>query len=606
MLDTTPSSDEATKRCDAEDERFSNSTPKPKASDMGTNKSAASRRVPAEERQAPVFKNPVRVLIVGPSGSGKTCVINDSYCGRKEPMGEVLYKATKHIEITHMDFEGHRFELLDTPGFDSVSMSDVEAFVELASYFLDPKRVETGINGIIYVHRAGNTVYSRSLLRNFRVLTKVLLGDTGVARLTFLVTQDNTPDLDYRRLLAARGSAFNAAFSAGAKFAPNPNRAGLAQLLRHYASQEPIILPIQTDELCRSRVAFVTRVEKELGYYEFNSAQSLLDDQERQLREIYDQKLANQSELEAQLHQELQKCRQEYSSLRSQLQLQENVEQSQVVQTLRDINRMIDDIGRSVSAYLTDNYVRSTFGKDATRVTALHSRDRSTLMDLFAHQEGRSSLIAHSNGQGMRIEEFLDYSIRHFLCEFLAIRLFRPFHPGIDTSLSKALLASYENIQNREPQAIAGKWRAETFKSLHRAGSDGSRASEEQITSLLDALLTRRLRPLVKSVFGRDIPLEDAHTANLRSLIRTAWDWNSSLKGEVIMLGDFVQTYFPRTRFDAEQMEEFEAISPDHVPSAALGTLALGLVCRRAAGGGNPINGIVVCKAVVATRTIFN
>ncbi|KAH7303881.1 hypothetical protein B0J17DRAFT_539626, partial [Rhizoctonia solani] len=60
--------------------------------------------------------------------------------------------------------------LLDTPGFDNTGMSDVEAFAEIADYLLNPKRAQMGISGVIYVHRAGNAVHSRSLLRNFRVL----------------------------------------------------------------------------------------------------------------------------------------------------------------------------------------------------------------------------------------------------------------------------------------------------------------------------------------------------------------------------------------------------------------------------------------------------
>ena len=155
-----------------------------------------------------------------------------------------------------------------------------------------------------------------------------------------------------------------------------------------------------------------------------------------------------------------------------------------------------------------------------------------------------------------------------------------------------------------EPQAITGKWRSETFKSFHKVDADG--ATEEEINSHLHILLNHQLGPLVKGVFGRDIPLEHIHITNLRSLIKMAWDWNSNLKGEVIMLGDFVQTYYPRSRFNAALMEEFEAVSPEHIPTAILGTLALGLVCRRATGGGNPVEEVVVCKAVVATRNIFN
>ncbi|KAF8754977.1 hypothetical protein RHS01_05540 [Rhizoctonia solani] len=516
MLDRTPSEEISTNNKHREDRSLSDSsgssgsTPKPGAT--GIREVVTSREVLIGEQSKPRVPEVVRILIVGPSGSGKT-------------------------------------SLIDTPGFDGVNMSDAEAFGEISDYLLNNEQARTGITGIIYVHRAGNAVHSRSLLRNFRVLKNIFLGNTGIARLTFLAIQTNGQDIGNGDFLVSPGSVFGTAFSDGAKFMQHPNQTGFVKLIRHYASQEPIILPIQLDKSYKVYNTFLNRVEKELGYYEYSSAQSLLDDQERQLREFYENQLSNQRESEIKLRQQLQQSQLEYSSLRSQLQLQENVEQSQVVQALKDINRMIDDFGRSVSAYLTDGYVQRIFGKDPAQVTSLRSRDMSTLRTLFPHREGRSSLIASSTKRGIQIEGFLDYSIRHFLCRFLCLRIFQPFHPEIDPSLSKLLLTSYDNIRKRESQAIAGKWRSETFKSLHQY--DNHRTAE-QLESHLVLLLDNRLRPLIEGVFGREISLRDEHIANLRSLIKEAWDWNAALKSGVIMLGDFVLTYFSRGRFDSK------------------------------------------------------
>ncbi|GAB1520871.1 hypothetical protein RhiTH_003960 [Rhizoctonia solani] len=607
MLDRTPSEEISTNNKHREDRSLSDSsgssgsTPKPGAT--GIREVVTSREVLIGEQSKPRVPNVVRILIVGPSGSGKTSIIETSCYSTKESLDNIRYIATKRTRVVKLHMDDRPFELIDTPGFDGVNMSDAEAFGEISNYLLNNEQVQTGITGIIYVHRAGNAVHSRSLLQNFRVLKNIFLGNTGMARLTFLTIQTNGQDVGNGEFLASRGSVFGTAFSDGAKFTQHPNQTGFVELLRHYASQEPIILPIQLDKSYKVYNTFLNRVEKELGYYEYSSAQSLLDGQERQLRELYENQLSDQRESEIKLRQQLQQSQLEYSSLRSQLQLQENVEQSQVVQALKDINRMIDDFGRSVSAYLTDGYVQRIFGKDPAQVTSLHSRDMPTLRTLFPHREGRSSLIASSTKRGVQIEGFLDYSIRHFLCRFLCLQIFLPFHPGIDPSLSKLLLTSYDNIRKRESQAIAGKWRSETFKSLHQY--DNHRTAE-QLESHLVLLLDNRLRPLIEGVFGREISLRDEHIANLRSLIKEAWDWNAALKSGVIMLGDFVLTYFSRGRFDSKIMEEFEAISPDHTPKSVLATIALGLVCEKAVGGDSPIDKVVVCKAVVATENIFD
>ncbi|GAB1528302.1 hypothetical protein RhiTH_011495 [Rhizoctonia solani] len=492
----------------------SGSTPRPMATDARG--AAVSREALVTEEIKPQVLKTARILIVGPSGSGKTSIIKTSCYSTKNSLDNIPYIATKRTEVTKLRMKDQPFELIDTPGFDGINMSDADAFGEISNYLLNTRQAQVGITGIIYVHRAGNAVHSMSLLRNFRVLTNIFLGNAGMARLTFLVTQTDNQDADYAEILNSRGSVFQAAFSAGARFAACPNQTGFIQLLEHYASQEPIILPIQLDQSYKFHHNFLNRVEKELGYYEYSSGQSLLNEQERQLRELYESQLSVQRESELQVHQQLKQSQLEYSSLRSQLQLQENIEQSQVVQALKDINRMIDDFGRSMAAYLTDNY---------------------------------------------------------------------------------PVMRTYEK------EAIAGKWRSETFKSIHQFSSH--EAVEAKIDKHVNTFLAQRLRPLIKGVFGRDISLREIDAEKLWPLIKTAWDWNSDLKGGVIMLGDFVQTSSSRSQFDTGSMEEFEAISSDHIPTNALGTIALGLVCEKAVGGGNPVDKVVVCKTVVATESIF-
>jgi hypothetical protein len=112
---------------------------------------------------------------------------------------------------------------------------------------------------------------------------------------------------------------------------------------------------------------------------------------------------------------------------------------------------------------------------------------------------------------------------------------------------------------------------------------------------------------MLQSFFGKeqDIKLEDKHFNQLQQLVRTAWEWNATLKGEVIVLGDFYQTcYGPLVPFDPSFMEEFE---PQNGVKAEmiLGTLALGLISARAVGGDRPPEWTVVCKAVVAAESIM-
>ncbi|CAE6459405.1 unnamed protein product, partial [Rhizoctonia solani] len=266
-----------------------------------TEKMEASHEVLVEEPKPPASKLPIRILIVGPSGSGKTQMIDDFRHGINEPTINGAYKPTKHVTVRRFRLENEALQLIDTPGFDNTGMSDIEAFTEIAEHLLSPEGTKAGITGMIYIHRAGNTVYSRSLLRNFRVLANIFLGHSGITRLTFLISHSSAQGADYRNIsdeIKGRASVFGAAFAAGATIAASPNRAGLIATLRSYYSQAPVILPIQSDDSYRSHATFVARIEKELGYYEYKSAQSLLDGLEQQLRTDYEQRLVGQRDIE--------------------------------------------------------------------------------------------------------------------------------------------------------------------------------------------------------------------------------------------------------------------------------------------------------------------
>lgn len=101
--------------------------------------------------------------------------------------------------------------------------------------------------------------------------------------------------------------------------------------------------------------------------------------------------------------------------------------------------------------------------------------------------------------------------------------------------------------------------------------------------------------------------LKKEHHDSLAQLVRTAWDWNSTLKGEILVLGDFQPTYYRfGTRFYPELMAEFESASGGPNPRAILATIGLGLNSSRAVGGGRRPEVTHVCKAIVATRILYD
>ncbi|CUA78557.1 putative membrane protein ycf78 [Rhizoctonia solani] len=606
MVDTTNSDSDSSMTPTEQNTMNHYRSPEPPPHETSSRPAALHEtKMPAPEvtRQHQTRDNTVRILVVGRSGSGKTRLIQ-TLCDERASV-RTLFKTTTKPYSTFVRMRECEFELIDTPGFDNMSMSDAEAFIQIADYLLEPRRIEAGVNGVIFVHRVGDSIQSRSLRQNLQVSTDIFLKEAGTSRLTVLESQLGIRRVAPTTLLDEvryQHSAFDSAGKLGATVSQISDRLGFIDLLKLYASQTPIMLPIQLEGSRGSRSDFTTRIERTLGYYGQGSVQTLLRSQEHNLRETYEPILDRQRESESQLQQRLKEAELGYSSLRSQLQLQENVEQSEVVQALNDLNRMIDDIGRSTSAYLTDTYVSSVFGRDPSNVTALDSIDLPALKTLLDHVDGEASLIMSSRGKGMQIECFLDFAIRHMICRHLTREIFEPFHPAI-IGLNRVLTTTFRNIQSQAPQVLAGKWRSETFKNIYHDDPDERR---RHVDARIHKLMDDRLKPLIMHVFGKGVPFTEDHSNSLHRLFEVAWDWNSQLKGDIIMLGDFTPTsYRPRFEFSSTLMEEFEH-NPRHLKRAyILGTLALGLVIRRAVGGGNPVERNIVCKATVLTSNAF-
>lgn len=135
---------------------------------------------------------------------------------------------------------------------------------------------------------------------------------------------------------------------------------------------------------------------------------------------------------------QLQQTHFEYASLRSELQLHDNMEQHMIVQSLKDLNRQIGSLGRSVAASLVDSYAETR----SSNITTLQTANFSDLKAQFGHTDGISSLVLSSTGEGVPIEDFLDFALRSIFCQRLYENIFLPFHPELANSPNDEFMAS--------------------------------------------------------------------------------------------------------------------------------------------------------------------
>ncbi|KAF8713396.1 hypothetical protein RHS03_00814, partial [Rhizoctonia solani] len=506
-------------------------------------------------------------------------------------------------------FSGVNYRLIDTPGFDNMKLDDVEICARLVKYLRESTSTRNGVNGIVYIHQSGDPLRSESFYKYLTVISHVFLGGRDLDRLTVLVRNvdphgpGNTQIDEEKQNGMSTIGRFHAR---GARIITSSAETnGFINTIQSYASTYPILLPVQMNRsdtitdleniLQRTSIqAYTSQEQRTKSDYERKrqELELILEAKQRNLTQCQDT-LRQADKLRVELHEtevnlrhQLQQMQHEYSSLRSELQLQENFEQSEIVQELEDINRHIDDISRSISAYLTDNHVRSMFGRNPAEVTSRDAQNLSELFRLLQAEEGKCSLVSSSDGKGLEIEG-----------------VFQPFHPGIDSEQSAALLRAYEDIQKRESQTNSGKWRSSTFKSIYR---DDEEQTGTSIRRLLHLFIRTQLNPLLTCVFGsKEATMDRQHFNQMFELVKRAWNWNSKLKGEVIVLGDFCQTaHAPNSEFDPNIMKEFEP-QPGVRPTSVLGTIGIGLVSLRAVGGGRSPEETIICKTAVATDTLY-
>jgi hypothetical protein len=335
----------------------------------------------------------------------------------------------------------------------------------------------------VYIHHADDYLESRTLARNLQVLQKVFLGDEWLRRLTILVVPNPFKSYEQGELVGSISrptSAFHDICAGGAlPLVSSLDKVDICRILAaRYALMGPALLHIQKERLNPTGPDYSHLIREHLGFSEYHLVERQLENQEKSLQSKYQgdihglkDSLGNAEDNLNQAHDQLKQsedalraCQADKTQLRQrladqtesedrplhfQLRLQENVELSDIFQALQGLNRHIDDFGRSISAYMVDNYVQTTFGKTSESVTTLHAHSPAELKKLLGHIDGSSSLVESSSGKGMGVEDFFDYATCSLLCDHLCRNVFNPFHPGVEQLQNGPILAMYHDLQQR-------------------------------------------------------------------------------------------------------------------------------------------------------------
>jgi hypothetical protein len=293
---------------------------------------------------------------------------------------------------------------------------------------------------------------------------KVLLGDPWLSRLTIAVTAKKSgADIDAGsiRSLQEPTSPFYTVHAGGAKIIGLSSKPeSFRDLLFDYISLPSQLTQVQEQLLSGQITHLDGHIESALKRMPSRAVPRRASISHRSTNRVTGRSLKEslteatdrshhlevalaESEIEVKrLREELEQTRSEYASLRSELQLNDNMEQNKIVRSLGGLNRGIENFGRCMAEHLVDNHISSYSNDD----TALKAFDLNEIKAQFHHSEGIPSLVVSSSGAGMPTEDFFDLAVRSILCKRLCENIFLPFHPTLAKDSSNGFMTDLYQV----------------------------------------------------------------------------------------------------------------------------------------------------------------
>ncbi|CAE7094887.1 unnamed protein product [Rhizoctonia solani] len=286
------------------------------------------------------------------------------------------------------------------------------------------------------------------------------------------------------------------------------------------------------------------------------------------------------------LEAEIRRINADYGSLLTHMQLQENTEQADIMTALGDINRLIEEYGQTISERIEKHMEDYPSGR------VLQPQD---LLSIFGRVE---SEVASKIKQDAYL--LFEYAVQATICDQLYTHLFKPFHPTIANSHDSFVMEVYDQLSHQAPQSMSGRWRKDTFNLISRVST--SKGQGKPDGERIHGLITGALGTLLGKIDGmKPEDVLKGHDRALAKLVTKAEGYNNLIKGGVSVLGDYQPIAFPFGRqFQPSHMSEVSSKpkKPVH-PKTILATVGLGLIKRRASGGYQKPEEMVLCSAVV-------
>ncbi|KAK3298657.1 P-loop containing nucleoside triphosphate hydrolase protein [Chaetomium fimeti] len=200
----------------------------------------------------------VYIALMGVTGAGKSSFIA-TCSGQDVAVGHDLTSCTTDVEdVAFMYNPQLRVHLVDTPGFDDTTRSDVEVLQDIAAWLAGSFASGTKLNGIIFLHRISDPRMTRSARRNL-LMFKKLCGANSYKSVVFATTMwskvDPAEGTERERQLTEKSEFWGTMYRKGSRVFRYHNTIESAEEIINYilSLDKKIVLNIQ-DEIVNKKL----------------------------------------------------------------------------------------------------------------------------------------------------------------------------------------------------------------------------------------------------------------------------------------------------------------------------------------------------------------
>ncbi|RDL31499.1 p-loop containing nucleoside triphosphate hydrolase protein [Venustampulla echinocandica] len=118
-------------------------------------------------------KDVILIAVLGVTGAGKTTFISKATGRTDLKIGHGLSSCTQDISVAHLEMQGKKIALIDTPGFDDTNKTDAEVLGLIATYMADTYAQDMLLSGIILLQPINTNRVQGSERKRTRLFEKV-------------------------------------------------------------------------------------------------------------------------------------------------------------------------------------------------------------------------------------------------------------------------------------------------------------------------------------------------------------------------------------------------------------------------------------------------